>query len=217
MLTSNLEIHWVKRFEAFLSNQGTYDSAHDPQHVRRVVENSRRLAISENARWEIVMPAAWLHDCYHVPKSSSERSQASVLSARLAAEFLRNANWREREVEGISHAIEAHSFSARIEAKTIEAKVLQDADRLDALGAVGLARTLMLGGEMRRSFYDQKDPFCDRRKPNDSIFTIDHLFSKLFTLESTMQTESGRLEAQHRTNYLREFIEQLKSEITDHR
>ena len=120
-------------------------------------------------------------------------------------------------MEGISHAIEAHSFSARIEAKTIEAKVLQDADRLDALGAVGLARTLMLGGEMRRSFYDQKDPFCDRRKPNDSIFTIDHLFSKLFTLESTMQTESGRLEAQHRTNYLREFIEQLKSEITDHR
>ena len=97
--------------------------------------------------------------------------------------------------------------------RTLEAKVVQDADRLDALGAVGLARTLMLGGEMQRSFYDEADPFCEARTPDDSLFTLDHLFSKLLKLEDTMQTAGGRLEARQRTQFLRQFLSQLREEI----
>ena len=91
---------------------------------------------------------------------------------------------------------------------------MQDADRLDALGAVGLARTLMLGGELKREFYQHEDPFCDRREADDSVYTLDHLYRKLLTLEGTMQTESGRKEAVRRTQFLKDFLAQLREEIS---
>jgi len=116
-------------------------------------------------------------------------------------------------LDEIAHAIEAHSFSAAVVPRTLEAKVVQDADRLDALGAVGLARTLMLGGEMKRAFYDDVDPFCATRLPDDAVFTLDHLYSKLLTLEGTMQTPGGKAEARLRTKFLRQFLGQLSIEI----
>ena len=124
-------------------------------------------------------------------------------------------DWPHGHLEEIAHAIEAHSFSAGIPPLTLEAKVLQDADRLDALGAVGLARTLMLGAEMKRDFYDTTDPFCHSRTADDSIYTLDHLYCKLLKLESTMQTPSGRKEAVERTIFLRQFLSQLEAEISD--
>jgi uncharacterized protein len=119
------------------------------------------------------------------------------------------AEWRPE----IVHAIEAHSFSAGIAPRTLEAKVVQDADRLEALGAVGLARCLMLGGALGRPLYAAEDPFCAQRPPDDRAATVDHFFAKLLRLEATMQTESGRREARRRTEYLREFLAQLRREI----
>ena len=97
--------------------------------------------------------------------------------------------------------------------KLLDQHSIQDADRLDALGAVGLARTLMLGGELRREFYAAADPFCESRTPDDSVYTLDHLYAKLLTLEGTMQTSSGKTEAHQRTEFLRGFLDQLRDEI----
>lgn len=159
------------------------------------------------------MPAAWLHDCVVVPKSSPERNQASRLAAKQAVTWLEAGGWPFGKLPEIAHAIEAHSFSAGITPLTREAEVLQDADRLDALGAIGISRTLMLGAEMRREFYHPQDPFCDDRAPDDGIYTLDHCYNKLLKLEGTMRTDSGRREADARTAFLREFLNQLAREI----
>lgn len=212
-VSSDFESIWQPVFLELLEAHTVSDAAHDLEHIRRVVTNARRLAVAEGADWEVVMPAAWLHDCVIVPKSSPDRKRASQLAAAQAVEWLEERGWPFGKLEEIAHAITAHSFSAGIEPRSPEAKVLQDADRLDALGAVGLARTLMLGAEMKREFYDVKDPFCRERTADDGIYTLDHLYCKLLKLEGTMQTTSGRNEAVRRTEFLREFLAQLGEEI----
>lgn len=205
---------WEERFTGFLSESGAVDSAHDLAHVRRVVANAGRISLAESADWEVVMPAAWLHDCVVVPKSSPQRTQASRMASARAVRWLADSLWPFGKLDRIAHAIEAHSFSAGIEPRSVEAKVVQDADRLDALGAVGLARTLMLGAEMKREFYQPDDPFCEHRVPDDSVYTLDHVYRKLLGLESTMQTVGGREEARERTRFLRSFLHQLAAEIS---
>ncbi|MBL9214768.1 MAG: HD domain-containing protein [Opitutaceae bacterium] len=189
------------------------DAAHDLGHVRRVVANARRLARQEGARREIVIPAAWLHDCVTVPKDSPRRAQASRLAAAEAVRRLRAWGYDERLLPRIAHAIEAHSFSARLAPRTREARVVQDADRLDALGAVGLARCLMLGGALGRPLYLDADPFCRRRRPDDRLACVDHFFTKLLGLEKTMRTSGGRREARRRTELLRRFLAELRREL----
>ena len=190
------------------------DVAHDLEHVRRVVANARALAGAERARAEIVLPAAWLHDCVTVPKDSPERAVASRLAAAQAVVWLREWGWPEKSLPEIFHAIEAHSFTAGLAPRTIEAKIVQDADRLDALGAVGLARCLMLGGAMGRPLYAPADPFCESRPPDDRTSAVDHFYAKLLKLEGQMQTASGRREARRRTEILQTFLTELKREIT---
>jgi len=212
-MSADLDSQWPARFQDLLAEHAISDAAHDLEHIRRVVTNARRLTAAENAEWSVVMPAAWLHDCVIVPKSSPDRQQASILAARQAVAWLEELQWPHGRLDEIAHAIEAHSFSAAIAPLTLEAKVVQDADRLDALGAVGLARTLMLGGELKREFYAAVDPFCESRPADDSVYTLDHLYSKLLTLEGTMQTVSGKIEARQRTEFLRSFLNQLREEI----
>jgi uncharacterized protein len=204
---------WPSHFLRLLSQHATEDAAHNPMHIRRVVSNARRLTAAEGADWQVVMPAAWLHDCVIIPKTSPERSRASQLAATQAIRWLEELHWPHGRLDEIHHAIEAHSYSAGITPRTLEAKVLQDADRLDALGAVGLARTLMLGAEMKREFYDATDPFCHTRQADDGVFTLDHLYCKLLTLEGTMQTPGGKIEARQRTAFLQQFLAQLENEI----
>ena len=95
----------------------------------------------------------------------------------------------------------------------LEAKILQDADRLDALGAVGLGRCLMLGGAMGKPMYEADDPFCAARSPDDTRSAVDHFYTKLLHLAGTMQTDAGRAEARQRTQYLQGFLDELRREI----
>lgn len=204
---------WERRFAAFLDRAGQGDAAHDRAHTERVVASARALARIELARLEVVVPAAWLHDCVSVPKDSPQRSAASRLAAEAAGAFLRACGYPAQHIPAIQHAIEAHSFSAGVAPRTIEAMVVQDADRLDALGAVGVARCLMLGGAMGKPLYDPREPFPSARPPDDRAYVIDHFYTKLLTLAETMHTAAGRAEAQARTAFMRGFLEQLGREI----
>ncbi len=189
------------------------DAAHDMAHLSRVVALAERLARDEGASLDIVMPAAWLHDCVHVPVTAPDRPQASVMAGDAAVSLLRAIGYPDALHASIHHAIAAHSFSARIAPQSTEARVVQDADRLDALGAIGIARCLMLGGQLGRVLYDLEDPFAERREPNDRISSIDHFYTKLLSLADTMQTDAGRREAEQRTDYMRAYLEQLGREI----
>ncbi|MBV9879219.1 MAG: HD domain-containing protein [Gemmatirosa sp.] len=205
---------WERRFAVHLASAAANaDAAHDVEHVRRVVANARRLAAAEGAPLDVVIPAAWLHDCVHVPKSSPDRARASALAAAEAARLLGDWGYPSALIPHVAHAVEAHSFTAGIAPRTVAARVVQDADRLDALGAVGIARTLMLGGAMGRPLYDPADPFCERRAPDDRASTIDHFYTKLLHLADRMQTAAGRAEAERRTATLHAFLDALRGEL----
>jgi len=204
---------WEARCAAFLRERASGDAAHDHEHTRRVVANARALAAEEGAALAVVLPAAWLHDCVTVPKDSPRRALASRLAAEEAACFLRDSGYPRELVPAVVHAIAAHSFTAGIGPETPEARVVQDADRLDALGAVGIARCLMLGATMGRPLYDPREPFPITRPPDDASASIDHFYTKLLGLAATMTTPAGRAEAERRTALMRQFLSELGREI----
>jgi len=214
VLSIDLDLdRWGDLFERFLRDREQIDPAHGMDHVKRVVANALRLAEAEGARLEVVLPAAWLHDCVVVPKDSADRSSASKMAALTARRLLDSSGYDPGCLDEIEHAIEAHSFSACIAPRTLEAKVVQDADRLDSLGAIGVARCLMLGGRLDRPLYDAGDPFCEARAADDSVSTIDHFYTKLLRLAGSMQTEVGRREATRRTEFMVAYLKELALEL----
>jgi uncharacterized protein len=200
-------------FLDFLTASGSADSAHDINHIERVVATATQLGREEGAELDILLPAAWLHDCVAVAKDHPQRKQASLLAADRAVQFLQQIDYPPQHLAAIHHAIVAHSFSANVTPVTVEAKVLQDADRMDALGAIGIARCLLVGGKLDRQLYSRLDPLCELREPDDDVYTIDHFFTKLLTLGESMQTQAAKMEAARRSHYMRGFLIQLQSEL----
>ena len=157
--------------------------------------------------------AVLLHDIASFPKSDKRSKNSSIESAKKAKTILKKYDFTLDEITIVCDAISEHSFSQKKIPKTIEGKILQDADRLDALGAIGIARVFATGGSLRRSFYNLDDPFCKKRIPDDKTWTLDHFFEKLLKLEFLMNTKSGKIEAEKRTDILKDFLKQLKYEI----
>lgn len=208
----------LENFEKFFENKisqlvKSVDPAHDILHFKRVVSNAKKLATTEQAEINVVVPAAWLHDFVIVPKDSPQRSKASRMSAEKAVEYLNEIQYPSEYYEQIFHAIEAHSFSAKIAPIGIEAQIVQDADRLDALGALGVARCFATAGLLKRAFYNADDPFCKEREPDDQEFTVDHFYKKLLLLAGSMQTQAGRQEAQRRVDFMKIYLNELSREI----
>ncbi len=207
---------WSARLEAFV-RQIEGDAAHDIAHIRRVVRWAREIAEAEGADLSVVIPAAWLHDCVSVPKDHPDRPRASQVAAETASIWLEGEGYPVGRIPEIAHAIEAHSFSAGIPPRTVEAKVVQDADRLDALGAIGIARCYATAGAMGSRLVHPDDPVPTPgtdRALDDSRYATDHFVVKLLTLPATMQTDAGRAEAEHRAAFLRRFLDELARETT---
>ena len=189
------------------------DPAHDFDHVMRVYTNAKKIVKEEKADEKLVLSAVLLHDIVSYPKSSKRSKFSSIDSAKKSKIILKKYGFSEKEITIVSDAIKDHSFSQNKVPETLEGKILQDADRLDALGAIGIARVFATSGSLNRSFYNIDDPFCTKRNPDDDLWAVDHFFNKLLKLESLMNTRSGKIEAKKRTNVLQEFLKQLKDEI----
>jgi uncharacterized protein len=198
---------------SFIATSEAADAAHDISHVRRVVKNVIYLTDIEKANALVTLPAAWLHDCVAVAKDSPLRAQGSRLAAEAATEFLSGLAYPRELLPQVYHAIEAHSFTANISTRSLEADIVQDGDRLDSLGAVGIARCLLVGGRLNRPLCSGQDPFCDEREPDDSRYTLDHFYSKLLKLPDTMKTSAGRSEAHRRAGLMREYLDNLRAEM----
>ena len=202
-----------KVYRKFLEEYIDTDAAHDIAHIERVVQNAEVIHLEESGDNEIVTAAAWLHDCVILPKNHPDRKKASTLAAQKAADFLGAIDFPANKIPAVAHAIEAHSFSAGIRPKTIEAKIVQDADRLDALGAIGIARCFSVGGELNNPMYHPDDPFAKSREPDDSKWTVDHFYKKLFRLPDLLNTEAAKKIAAERVVYMKSFLDQMSKEV----
>ncbi len=211
---------WEASIVTWLRANVGEDPAHDLDHLQRVWRTAKALASTEtltspgtSVNMLVVLAASLLHDIVNVPKDHPDRSRASRLSADLADALLRDMGFPEDLLPPTRHAIEAHSYSAGIEPLTIEAKIVQDSDRLESLGAIGIARCFATSGLMKRALFHGEDPLAQTRPLDDLQYALDHFEAKLFRLPETMQTMAGRARALERANFLRAFRTQLLAEI----
>jgi uncharacterized protein len=190
------------------------DPAHDFQHIMRVYKNAKLIGQREGASMEILLPAVLLHDLVVYPKGSAKSSRSSDDSADLAENILQSYGYPQDKINQISYCIRTHSYSKKLIPASLEGRILQDADRLDALGAIGIARTFSVGGSEKRTFYSADDPFCrSSRELDDRQWTLDHFQIKLLKLKDLMHTRTAKKIARERTKFMMLFIRQLKTEI----
>ncbi len=189
------------------------DAAHDFNHIMRVFNNAKKICKTENVDKKLVLSAVLLHDIVSYPKSNKRSKLSSIKSAQEAKKILKKLDFSFEEIEIISEAIKDHSFSRGKTPKTLVGKILQDADRLDAIGAIGVARVFTVGGFEKRPIYNPVDPYCTTRDPDDSKWTLDHFYKKLLILESLMNTKSAKNEAKRRTKIMKGFLSEFKREI----
>ena len=207
---------WQQRFEDWLAaHHATDDAAHDISHFRRVWMTAKKILENEDADPLVVLTACYFHDIVSLPKIDPQRSHSSRLAAQKTLQILSRdfPDFPPERYDAVAHAIEAHSFSAGIAPQTREAKIVQDADRLEALGAIGLARVFAVSGALGVALFDAQDPFAESRALDDRAYALDHFQTKLLRLPETMQTAVGRELARHNADYLIQFMAKLSAEL----
>jgi uncharacterized protein len=200
------------------------DAAHDFSHILRVAKltaeiygleiKSRHFRDLTADEIDAALVSALLHDCVPVTKDSPLRKESSRLASDQARKWLHEIEWNPSQIEDISSAVLTHSFSANIAPTSMLGEALQDADRLEALGALGLFRTIATGVSMGAEFFDKLDPWAEKRALDDQKYTIDHFQTKLLKLPLTFKTAAAKTEAKQRADYLEQFLMQLKREIS---
>ena len=188
------------------------DPGHDYAHALRVALCA--LQIGQDAvESRSAIAAALLHDIVNPPKNSPLRTQASELSAQKARELLPQYGFEAPQIEDIAIAIRDHSYSRGATPTSMLGQTLQDADRLEALGAVGIMRCVATGVQMGGQLFHSSDPWAQDRELDEKQFAIDHFFTKLFKLPNTMQTEKGQTEARRRVEVMEQFLNALGHEL----
>lgn len=201
--------NWIEPIEMAVKNEfaikGNDDAAHDMGHFKRVSTMSVRFAKEENANELVTYAAGMLHDIVNLPKSHPESKNSSFLASSRALIILNELNFPNELIPNVCHAIHAHSFSANIETETIEAKCVQDADRMEALGAFGLMRVFYISGKLGSKIMHESDPEGTHRNLDDKEYALDHFHQKLFKLQNTMKTKAGSETAKSLTQFLENF------------
>lgn len=207
---------WQDYFENWWHENGHNDDAsHDIGHFRRVYNVAVEINTKDNSNADelVLLAAAYFHDLVNPPKNSSDRSKASTLSAQKTKGILQDMDFPKGKLDSVSHAIIAHSFSANIRPETIEAKIIQDADRMESLGAIGIARTMYVSAKIGSNLFDSSDPLAKNRPLNDTEYALDHFETKLLKLSEAMQTKAGQEIAVERANFIKLFQRQIVKEI----
>lgn len=188
-------------------------SGHDFFHSMRVYRTAMKIAQAEHADMQVVALAALLHDV-----DDRKLSPMTAEKKENAARFMRSQNVPESEIRQVCQIIDEVSFKGTdsVRPSTPEGKCVQDADRLDALGAIGIARTFAYGGNHNRAIYDPELP--PRTAMNQAQYysskstSLNHFYEKLFLLEGMMNTETGKAIARKRTQYMQQFVDEFLNE-----
>lgn len=196
--------------------QTTEDPSHDFQHILRVTNIAQKIGEKEGADMEILIPAALLHDSVVYPKNSPQSRNETEESALYAEGVLMNLNgYTKEKIEKVKICITQCSFSKGIIPDLLEAKILQDADRLEATGAIAVMRTFSSGGQMKRPFYLPEDPFFEKSELVPFSASLELFYKRLLVVEKGMHTALGRQIAERRTKFLRDFLAELRLELQE--
>lgn len=189
------------------------DPAHDYLHVVRVYQNARKILVQEQADSDIVLVGALLHELFNYPKDHPLSHRSGDVAADMAFDVLAETSFPVEKRERVCDIIRNHAFSKGVIPDTIEGKILQDADRLDAIGAIGLARCFATSGSLRRPLYSPEDAFCQNRSPEGQTFAVDHVFEKLLRIPQTLHTTTARALAEPRMNFISAYLHELREEL----
>lgn len=208
------ENHFKEVAQSFFAASGGEDACHDLLHTERVLSNVERLsAFYPEADKRVLHIAACLHD---IGRTRSNGMPHAVNSARMAEEILSSfpeKGLTEAQYDNIIVCIEEHSWSGGRKPSSLESAILQDGDRLDALGAVGIARVIAF--DRSGTLYCREDPFGERgRLLDDRLYTVDHFFLKILKIKDSMNTEPAKCTAEKRSRFIRDFLKNLKEELS---
>jgi uncharacterized protein len=207
---------WARLEAEAFARARSNEPAHDFFHVQRVVTNAKAIASGEDVGAEVLAAAATaalLHELFTLPKNHPDSSRAGDRCAEKARELLEMEGAPSWLIAPACAAIRDHSFSKGVVPEAPASRVLQDADRLDALGAIGLARMWATCADMKRPFYSPEDPFCATRPPDDKLWGLDHVYRKLLAIPDRLHTETAKTMAAERVLFLNVYLDQLRREI----
>lgn len=190
------------------------DPSHDIYHSLRVLKNAEYIVSKEAGDLDIIVPSALFHDIICYPKNSEKSKFSSSESADFAAKVLSEMdNYPNGKIPKVHTSIKECSFSKQIVRESLESKILQDADRLEATGAISIMRTFASAGLMKSMLYNYEDPFCNDREPDSLVYALDLFRTRLLKVKDTMHTQTARIMAEERTKILREFLISLEEEL----
>ncbi len=211
---------WWPEAVAYVDAQMARDSGHDWDHLIRVLHHAHTIwqaqapAEERSRDWPALALAALMHDVVNLPKDHPERAQASARSAEACAALAGPRGWlSDAQLRLATSAIRTHSYSRGERATQLVGQALSDADRLDAIGAIGIARAFAVGGALGRSAWHPDDPMAHEREADDLRWSVDHFFVKLLKLPALMYTATGRALAQARVDFMRAYLTQLEREL----
>jgi uncharacterized protein len=180
----------------YVENVFSQPGSHGLDHVQRVVSLCEIIGRVEDADMMVLLPAALFHDIAR-PIEKEKGIPHEEEGARMAEHYLRSIRYDGERIPKITHAIRTHRYRSTKKPETLEARILSDADKLDAMGAVGIARTFIRAGEHRGEIRD----------------AMDHIHEKLLNLKALMHTETAKKLAEERHRYLCVFLEKLTDEV----
>ncbi len=194
----------------------TTDVSHDFGHALRVLLNAEKIAKEENSDFDVIVPAALFHDLIVYPKNYPGKDNSQEESADTAEKILNTfGNFPKEKIEKVKTCILECSFNKGIVPKLLESKILQDADGLEATGAISIMRTYSSTGQMKRPFYNPADPFCKNREPNASKFALDLFYKRLLKVAGRMHTKTAKKIAKRRTDFLINFLKEFRLELEE--
>lgn len=204
----------MKSIEEFVASTLKDDhSGHGYLHAKRVASLANKISQKEGGSLRIILPSALLHDCLDSKLFADEKAQKDKIIA-----CLQENKYSQPEIDKIIDIITHLSWHLSKEKEQpfpyIEGNIVRDADRLEALGAIGLVRTIEYGASRQRDFYNEED--MKRREGKivkDNPTTLSHFYDKLLLLESHFTTKTGQEMAKKRTDFLRSFLDEFYKEI----
>jgi len=193
----------------------TDDPTHDWSHIQRVLDNACYIAGREGGDLDVIIPAVYFHDAINHPKNDPRADLAPQESADAAEnELMAITDYPHEKIPTVKTAIIEHSYGAGITPTLLESKIVQDADRLEATGALSIMRTFCSCGQYKSQFYHTTDPFCQDREPEPLKYALDLFYARLLKVKERMNTQTARDLAERRTEFLKIFLNEVQNELS---